>query len=91
MPHGNGCHCEGNCEENIVKGVEVDVRKSEVPEVEVGPYPMDYYARDGGPWNSVYQRAPLSGRRVGVVGQQSSIRARSGDLIKLVEGFVASS
>jgi hypothetical protein len=28
---------------------------------------------------------------VGVVGQQSSIRARSGDLIKLVEGFVASS
>jgi 2-(3-amino-3-carboxypropyl)histidine synthase len=91
MPHGNGCSCKGNCEEKIVKGVEVDVRKSDVPEVEVGPYPMDYYARDGGPWNSVYQRAPLSGRRVGVVGQQSSIRARSGDLIKLVEGFVASS
>jgi 2-(3-amino-3-carboxypropyl)histidine synthase len=91
MPHGNGCSCEGNCEEKIVKGVKVDVRKSEVPEVEVGLYPMDYYARDGGPWNSVYQRAPLSGRRVGVVGQQSSIKARSGDLIKLVEGFVASS
>lgn len=36
-----------------------------VEELEVGPYPMDYYARDGGPWNSAYQRGPISSRRAG--------------------------
>ncbi|XP_024396421.1 uncharacterized protein [Physcomitrium patens] len=36
-------------------------------DLEVGPYPMDYYARDGGPWNSVYQRGPISSRRAGAV------------------------
>jgi 2-(3-amino-3-carboxypropyl)histidine synthase len=34
-----------------------------IEEVAIGAYPMDYYARDGGPWNSVYQRGPLTSRR----------------------------
>lgn len=40
-------------------------KESEVADLEVGPYPMDYYARDGGPWNSAYQRGPVSSRRAG--------------------------
>ncbi|EFJ14309.1 hypothetical protein SELMODRAFT_156702 [Selaginella moellendorffii] len=28
----------------------------------LGDYPMDYYARDGGPWNSVYNRKPTKAR-----------------------------
>ena len=35
----------------------------------IGAYPMDYYAKDGGVWNSSYHKAP---RRRGANGQRTS-------------------
>jgi 2-(3-amino-3-carboxypropyl)histidine synthase len=52
-------------EETKLVGDSVTKGSEEVDELEVGPYPMDYYARDGGPWNSAYQRGPVSSRRAG--------------------------
>ncbi|GAQ78942.1 Diphthamide biosynthesis protein [Klebsormidium nitens] len=40
-----------------IKGSTATCRESEEWE-RVAPYPMDYYARDGGPWNSVYGPKP---------------------------------
>lgn len=44
-----------------------------IEEVAIGAYPMDYYARDGGPWNSVYQRGPLTSRRTAAPATTKSI------------------
>lgn len=62
-------------DESSLGGVE------KLEEVEVGPYPMDYYARDGGVWNSVYQRGPLPSRREGAA-RKSSLQV-GGSLITI--------
>jgi hypothetical protein len=39
-------------------------RQKEVAGRSIEPYPMDYYAKDGGPWNSSYHKVQSSGAAV---------------------------
>lgn len=54
-----------------------DQHQQQEAEVQIDPYPMDYYAKDGGPWNSSYHRKPPSRAAGGAAAAAAAARARS--------------